>query len=678
MGIKTLFKEVRQEIAGMIAPELKTGSSGYISGFANLYDMIGGRMQPTDFVAQVQSNVGWVYACASAISESCAKAKLTLHAQKGEDTIKITNHVFLNVMKNVNPFMNSFELQELTEIYQLLTGNAYWYLLKNRLNVPVEIWPVQAQYMTIVPSKTNFIGGYLYRQPGADPISFMADEIVHFKYPNPNNVFYGIGPLMAAAYAVDAEEYMDRYQTGLFKNAGMPDAVLTSDQVVHKSDAIRMREEWKQLYGGVDKAGKIAILGKGLKHQPIQLSAREMAFVQSKAINRDKILGIFRVPKSILGLVEDVNRANAEATFYIFNSINIQPKLIRKEEKINEKIIPLYKQNEGTNLYVQYADPVPENRELEIKERDSRLQTGFSTINEERQRTGLESVDWGDTPIMPLNMAPLGSAPVAPADATGTGGKTIMPEKTTMTYTRARIWSIYKARFDSETYEMRNVMQWLFRKQKKEVLNNLDKYYGKGLMKDASDAIIFIISEWEDKFIEEGGPVLESAYEEGALHGIKVAHLGIDFNIENLPAQEFLKEKKLKFSFETNQTTRSQLRAELGEGLKAGETHKQLAERVTKVFDFSEKYRAMRIARTEVAECENRGIFDTWSKSGKVEKKGWLHGGGGEHPRENHQGINGEEVTIGERFSIGLMYPGDSAQGPGETCNCTCTIYPVV
>jgi HK97 family phage portal protein len=699
MKIKEFISGMRQEIAGILDPEKKAGFTDYASGFVNLWDLISGKIQPSDYKAQVEANEGWVYACATAIAESCAMQRLTLHAKRGDKVEQIDQHIFLDTWNSVNPFMNNFELQELTELYQLLTGNAYWFLIKNKLGIPEEIWPVPAQFMKIVPSKKDFISGYIYEPPGADKVAFTPDEIVHFKYANPNNIYYGMGPLLAAAYAVDAEENMDKYQSSQFKSGGLPAALLSSDQVINVAEANRMREQWKQLYGGTDKAGKVAILSKGLKFQTIAMNAQEMAFIQSRTTNRDKILAIFRVPKSILGLVDDVNRANAEATEYIFNLRNIKPKLIRKQEKINERIMPLYKQTSGsTILFVQYADPVPANRELEDKERTSRLTTAVTTINEEREKLGMKPVEWGEVPLLPATTMPLGSAPETPpeeppkppAEEDDTDqedetdedneeaehGPEILKAKKAMKYFhKARVWRIYKARFESEVYDFRNALRRLFAKQRQEVLSKLDKY----AKKDAADPFIFIVAEWEDKFEEKIGPEFEKDYTAGAKHASRIAGLGLTFNLNNPVAQRWLEEKIFTFSFETNKRTEDQLRDELNEGLKAGETHKDLAARVNKVFDFAENYRGMRIARTEVADAENRAIQDTWTGA-EVGEKQWLHGGGGDEPRPEHVAMSQAEETVpmGARFSNGLLYPGDQAQGPGEVCNCTCTLLPVI
>jgi len=699
MIINDVINNTRRRLSEMLNPELKAKPSDVIAGFINPTESRYGKMQPTDYQEQVEANESWVYACVAAIAESCALAQLKLYIARGDKTEEIKDHIFLDVMSNVNPFMNAFELREITETFQLLTGNAYWYLSLNGVGVPAEIWIVPAQDMKIVPDPNNFIKGYIYQPAGSTPIAFSPEEIVHFKYTNPNNMFYGMSPLIAAAYAVDTDKYMSQYQATSFKNGALPAGLLSSDQVISQAEADRMRQQWKQLYGGTNKAGKVAILSRGLKFENITMSAQEMSYVQSKNINRDTILGIFRVPKSILGLVEDVNRANAEASEYTFALRNIQPKLKRFQEKINEKIMPLYKQSGTNKLFVEFGSVVPANRELEITERNARLNTGYSTINEERENDGLEPVEWGSVPILPLAVAPLGSEPEAPAEqppaaapkppaeeeasaaeaAAAEAEKNAPKRNVDKYFTRARVFAIYKARFDRETYNMRSTMQRLFRKQEKEVMDNLDKYAGKSFEKDASRTIIFDINFWEKEFAEVAGVDIDDAYIAGVEHGAKLIGIAPSIRLTNPTAELWLKNKKFIFSFNTNKTTQDQLRAELNAGLTAGETVGQLKDRVQNVFNFAQEFRAMRIARTEISDAENKGILDQWNKEGGVEWKEWLHGGGGYTPRENHIAMNDERVKMSERFSNGLLYPGDqSTDQPGETINCTCTMLPII
>ena len=54
----------------------------------------------------------------------------------------------------------------------------------------------------------------------------------------------------------------------------------------------------------------------GLKANKLTATQKEMDFLETRKFNRDQILAMFGVSKSILGLIEDANRANMEAADY--------------------------------------------------------------------------------------------------------------------------------------------------------------------------------------------------------------------------------------------------------------------------------------------------------------------------------------------------------------------------
>jgi len=385
----------------------KKNDNRYISsmgGSMGFYSSLG-EMQPTDFEAQVRAYRSWVFACVSKIAGGVAQCSLRLYHKKGEKIEEITEHPFLDLMKNVNPFMNEYELKENTVIFLKLTGNCYWYPVSNGLGVPAELWVIPAQQMKIIPDKEKFIKGYMY-QRGMNKIAFDETEIIHFKEPNPHNLYYGMGPLVAAAYAYDINRSMKKYEKGLFKNLARPDAVLKTEQNLNEEEIKKLREQWHQVYGGVKNVGKVGILTQGTDIKPLSFSPREIAFLQGSKVTRDEIAAIFGVPKSML-TTDDVNRANAQAGEHSFAKNTVLPVLRRIQEKINEKLLPRY----DKNLFCKFDSPVPEDEELRLKTIDTHLRTGYSSINEERQIDGQEEVEWGKTPYLPLNLMPIGSTP---------------------------------------------------------------------------------------------------------------------------------------------------------------------------------------------------------------------------------------------------------------------------
>jgi len=82
-------------------------------------------------------------------------------------------------------------------------------------------------------------------------------------------------------------------------------------------------------------------------------------------VSRDTALIAFGFPKAMLGISEDVNRANAEAGEYMFAKWLVKVRLDRWREMLNNQLLPLFARAEG--LEFDYDSPVPENAETEIQ-----------------------------------------------------------------------------------------------------------------------------------------------------------------------------------------------------------------------------------------------------------------------------------------------------------------------
>lgn len=86
--------------------------------------------------------------------------------------------------------------------------------------------------------------------------------------------------------------------------------------------------------------------------------------------------------------------------------------------------------------------------------------------------------------------------------------------------------------------------------------------------------------------------------------------------------------------------------------------------------------RAMRIARTESHRIQAQSAFDAQHKAkekGADVVKQW-DAALDKRTRESHARVDGEIRELDEKFSNGLMYPGDSKGGAAEVVNCRCAL----
>lgn len=88
------------------------------------------------------------------------------------------------------------------------------------------------------------------------------------------------------------------------------------------------------------------------------MTARDMQFEQLRRYSRETIRGAWRFPKPMLGDVEDVNRANAEAADVVFAKYIARSRLDRIRGALNQDYLPLFG-SMGNTVEFDYVDPVP-------------------------------------------------------------------------------------------------------------------------------------------------------------------------------------------------------------------------------------------------------------------------------------------------------------------------------
>jgi HK97 family phage portal protein len=317
---------------------------------------------------------------------------------------EVLDHPLLTLLQKVNPVHNAFDLWELTTLYLEVHGSAYWYLnLDPLLGVPTEIWPLPAQNMTPRrnPDSRNLIDYYEYRT-GATAQRFRPEEIIHFRYPDPRNPYTGgLSPLRACFESIALASDYAAFRQAKFQNHAIPDALISPEQAVGEEERDRLETQWNSYLrrGG---AGKVIVAGNNMKVQLLNHSMGDLAALADLKATKEDICNSFHVP--IAFLTTQTNLANLQASERLHMDKAIDPRLKRRDEKLNEQLIPLY--DPTGRLFLASEDPVPVDQDAGIAQQQLDLKFGVVTINEMRGERGLAPVPWGETPWLPLNWAP--------------------------------------------------------------------------------------------------------------------------------------------------------------------------------------------------------------------------------------------------------------------------------
>ena len=360
----------------------------------------------------VYSEDVWVYACVWIISTNAAGVPISVVDNRGEEG---SHRVEVPALEFPNPLMSFSDLMELTVTGLELVGNAYWEVVGD------EIYWIRPDLMRVVPDGRKFIKEYVMELNGKKQY-FPVEDIVHFRYPNPKNQFYGQATLAAARLSIDSDYDSRRLFRKFYENAAIPAGVLQTDMPNIGEGAIEMvREQVKNLYVGLERAYEPMILPAGLKWQDIQIRPHDLAVAELSSISRSEILGAFRVPPILVGL-ETQNYATAREQKFTFWNNKVIPLLKKIRDTVDLQYLSrIYGREVGLRAQHDFSgvtalqDPWEQLGSFVTDLKKS----GVISANEARAvintfvtSIDLDDFDGGDDIYEPMNLIPVGESPI--------------------------------------------------------------------------------------------------------------------------------------------------------------------------------------------------------------------------------------------------------------------------
>lgn len=308
---------------------------------------------------------------------------------------EVLEHPLLDLLAQVNPTHNHFDLWELTTLYQEVHGVAYWLLEEGPLGTPVAVWPLPSHQVMPwrEPDSPRLVDAYLVRL-GGEQRRFRPEEVIAFRYPDPRDPYLGgLSPLRACYEQARLTSELSAFKQARFSNHALPDALVCPDQVIGEEERDRLERQWNEKLrrGG---AGRVLVTESSMRVQLLEHSMGDLAALADLRATKEDIANAFGVP--IAFLTTQTNLANLQAAEQQHAAQTIRPRLRRRDEKLNEQLVPRF--DPTGRLFLASEDPVPSNRELILRERETYLRQGVLTINEVRSDLGLPAVGWGDVP----------------------------------------------------------------------------------------------------------------------------------------------------------------------------------------------------------------------------------------------------------------------------------------
>ena len=271
--------------------------------------------------------------------------------------------------------------------------------------------------------------------------------MIHVKYSNPLNAYFGQAPLRPAARAVALDNSATDFVDTLLRNYAVPGVVIKTATEVNQAVADVLKRQWKAAFGGTRK-GEPAVLQTGMDVQPLGMNLRDLEFPDLRAYSESRICAVFQVPPILVGAKVGLDRSTftnyQEARKQLWEEAIFSLQR-RFRDPVETQLLPEFS---GTGR-VRVTTRWDNSQVLALQEAESAkweravnaLAHGGITVNDFRRVVGLETDPAGDVFLLPRGSVPLpmgalpqpgdviGAQPPgdAPAAAPGTAGAPPLP-----------------------------------------------------------------------------------------------------------------------------------------------------------------------------------------------------------------------------------------------------------
>lgn len=338
---------------------------------------------------------GTVFACIDAIATAVSNTRFHLYqVDKQGNKTERDDHDAFKLLQKPNDFQTAIDLFYIMSAHLEAFGRTFVMpeITKGEMKIPTGLYVVNPQLIEIKSDPIKLYSSYTLRV-GTKTETKKLNELINVWRPHPFNQADAVSTIQMARYEANGDLNSLDYNETFFKQGARPSGVLTTEQLLSDEAFEELKTQWKETYEGKHNQNKTIVLEGGMKYEQMSLNQKDMDFIEQRRLSRDQILSIFRVPKSVLAIADDVNRANADAQEYIFAKYVVKPRLEMIFDKLNTFFLPMFKGTEG--MFLEYENPVPEDKELALREKEASVGK-WRTRNEIREEENREPVDGGD------------------------------------------------------------------------------------------------------------------------------------------------------------------------------------------------------------------------------------------------------------------------------------------
>lgn len=320
------------------------------------------------------------------------------HVAGNESTVEeVTKHPALDLMHSPENIENDYGLSGydhawMTQLFLDSLGRAYWFVEKDGLGKPKNLWLLRSHFVKEVP---DFSGKKLidyFEYGGQTGMRYQPDEIVKFHCPDPYSHHYnGYGRLQAAIEKLRLLRRGDAQINAILENSGLP-GLIVSPKPNEDGGAFMSPVEARKLQVALNQWLRQAGAG-GTTVMPYPMDMMFPQWRPAEIIDKERykqiktdILNVFGIPESMFDM-NDANLTSAGAGEYHYAKRAQLPAQTRIEASLNSQYLPQFG-DAAEGFFFAFDNPVPEDKAFELERSTTGWEAGVLEVDEFRVATG--------------------------------------------------------------------------------------------------------------------------------------------------------------------------------------------------------------------------------------------------------------------------------------------------
>ena len=234
----------------------------------------------------------------------------------------LPDHPLSDVLRRPHRTASKTVLFAVTAMWMKTRGECVWLKLDAE-GQPVGVGEFPAQLVPVDPSslrpvfKDNEHVGWIYTvatgtgmKAVGRQIPLFLDQVVQFKFFNPFDPVRGLSPIAAAAAGIELDMLDQSRVRSVLVNGADPGGIIYDESGQHfrtETQREEFKQQFKEEYGHAQNTGETVIMPPGIKYQRIGLSQVDMQAIEMRGWDREEILAVMQVPKSVVSVTDDLN-----------------------------------------------------------------------------------------------------------------------------------------------------------------------------------------------------------------------------------------------------------------------------------------------------------------------------------------------------------------------------------